>query len=55
MDSGIVLLIFLAVLTAWAINWAARRMRLKKIGYAGIIIVFVLTMIALYGQTVGSR
>ncbi|WP_283138733.1 hypothetical protein [Rhizohabitans arisaemae] len=51
MDGGIILLIFLALLACWLVNKVARFFRLPKVGYAGIIIVFVLVMLALWGQT----
>jgi hypothetical protein len=53
MDSGLILLIFLALLVAWLLNRVRRFFRLSTVGYAGIMIVFVLVMLALYGQQFG--
>lgn len=51
MDSGLILLIFLAFLFAWGLNRVRRAVRLGPIAYAGIMVVFVLVMLALWGQT----
>ncbi|UBU14271.1 MULTISPECIES: hypothetical protein [Nonomuraea] len=51
MDSGLILLIFLALLFAWLLNRVRRAIRLGPIGYAGVVIVFVLVMLLLWGQT----
>ncbi|MGW4424447.1 hypothetical protein [Streptosporangium sp. NPDC004631] len=51
MDSGLTLLIFLAFLFAWGLNRVRRAVRLGPIAYAGIMVVFILVMLALWGQT----
>ncbi|ACZ84012.1 MULTISPECIES: hypothetical protein [Streptosporangium] len=51
MDSGLILLIFLAFLFAWGLNRVRRALRLGPVAYAGVVIVFVLVMLALWGQT----
>ncbi|MET7459345.1 hypothetical protein [Nonomuraea sp. NPDC005501] len=51
MDSGLILLVFLALLFAWALNRVRRALRLGAVGYAGIMIVFVIVMLLLWGQT----
>ncbi|MEV4171905.1 MULTISPECIES: hypothetical protein [unclassified Nonomuraea] len=51
MDGGLILLIFLALLFAWVLNRVRRAIRLGPIGYAGVVIVFVLVMLLLWGQT----
>ncbi|WP_197093700.1 hypothetical protein [Nonomuraea sp. SBT364] len=51
MDSGLILLVFLALLFAWGLNRVRRAFRLGAVGYAGIMIVFVLVMLLLWGQT----
>jgi len=51
MDSGLILLIFLALLFAWGLNRVRRAIRLGPIGYAGVVIVFVIVMLLLWGQT----
>ncbi|GAA3135414.1 hypothetical protein [Streptosporangium carneum] len=51
MDSGLILLIFLAFLFAWGLNRVRRALRLGTIAYAGIMIVFVLVVLAMWGQT----
>ncbi|GAA3127829.1 hypothetical protein [Nonomuraea salmonea] len=51
MDSGLILLIFLALLFAWGLNRVRRAIRLGPVGYAGVMIGFVLVMLLLWGQT----
>ncbi|MFD0890854.1 hypothetical protein ACFQ08_40435 [Streptosporangium algeriense] len=51
MDSGLILLVFLAFLFAWGLNRVRRAMRLGTVAYAGVMIVFILVMLALWGQT----
>ncbi|MEU4579399.1 hypothetical protein ACBI99_13810 [Nonomuraea sp. ATR24] len=51
MDSGLILLVFLALLFAWGLNRVRRAFRLGAVGYAGIMIVFVIVMLLLWGQT----
>jgi hypothetical protein len=51
MDSGLILLVFLALLFAWGLNKVRRALRLGPVGYAGVMIVFVIVMLLLWGQT----
>ncbi|MGW3351667.1 hypothetical protein ACWDA3_50935 [Nonomuraea rubra] len=51
MDGGLILLIFLALLFAWLLNRVRRAIRLGPVGYAGVVIVFVIVMLLLWGQT----
>ena len=50
MDSGLILLIFLAFLFAWLLNKIRKFFRLSPVAYAGVMIVFVLVMLAVWGQ-----
>lgn len=52
MDSGLILLVFLALLFAWGLNKVRRALRLSAVGYAGVMIVFIIVMLLLWGQTV---
>ncbi|MEV0826296.1 hypothetical protein [Nonomuraea rubra] len=51
MDGGLILLFFLALLFAWLLNRVRRAIRLGPVGYAGVMIVFVIVMLLLWGQT----
>jgi hypothetical protein len=51
MDAGLILLVFLAFLVAWGLNRVRRALRLGPVGYAGVVIVFVIVMLLLWGQT----
>ncbi|GHE30935.1 hypothetical protein GCM10017673_37150 [Streptosporangium violaceochromogenes] len=51
MDSGLILLIFLAFLFAWGLNRLRRALRLGPMAYTGVVVVFVLVSLALWGQT----
>lgn len=51
MDSGLILLVFLALLFAWGLNRVRRAIRLGPVGYAGVMIVFIIVMLLLWGQT----
>ncbi|GAA4530404.1 MULTISPECIES: hypothetical protein [Nonomuraea] len=51
MDSGLILLVFLALLFAWGLNRVRRAIRLGPVGYAGVVIVFIIVMLLLWGQT----
>jgi hypothetical protein len=51
MDSGLILLVFLALLFAWGLNRVRRAFKLGPVGYAGIVIVFVIVMLLLWGQS----
>ncbi|MDF5751592.1 hypothetical protein [Spongiactinospora sp. TRM90649] len=50
-DSGLILLLFLALLFAWGLNRVRRMLRLGPVAYGGVVIVFVIVMIAVWGQT----
>jgi hypothetical protein len=50
MDSGLILLIFLAFLFAWGLNRVRRAFRLGPVAYAGVMVVFVIAMLAVWGQ-----
>ncbi|HEX2313949.1 MAG TPA: hypothetical protein VHJ17_09455 [Thermomonospora sp.] len=49
--TGFVLLLFLAVLCAYLLRFVAGRLRWSVPGYSGIIIVFVIAMLAIWGQS----
>jgi hypothetical protein len=51
MDGGLILLVFLAFLFAWALNRVRRMFRMGPVAYAGVMIVFVIVMLAVWGQT----
>ncbi|MCG5217089.1 hypothetical protein [Streptosporangium sp. KLBMP 9127] len=51
MDSGLILLVFLAFLFAWGLNRVRRMFRLGPIGYAGVMIVFIIAALLVWGQT----
>lgn len=48
---GAILLVFLALLFAWALNRVRGKLRLGAVGYAGVMIVFIVAMLLIYGQT----
>ncbi|ETK33104.1 hypothetical protein [Microbispora sp. ATCC PTA-5024] len=50
MDPGLILLVFLAFLFAWLLNRVRRFFRLGPVAYAGVMIVFVIAMLAIWGQ-----
>ncbi|GIH25474.1 hypothetical protein Aph01nite_37840 [Acrocarpospora phusangensis] len=50
--TGLILLIFLAFLFAWLLNKVRRFFRLGNVAYAGVMIVFVIAMLLIWGQTV---
>jgi hypothetical protein len=50
MTSGLILLVFLAFLFAWLLNKVRRFFRLSPVAYAGVMIVFVLVMLMIWGQ-----
>ncbi|MEV6157475.1 hypothetical protein AB0L53_44770 [Nonomuraea sp. NPDC052129] len=52
MYGGLILLVFLALLFAWGLNRVRRVLRLGPVGYVGVMIVFVIVMLLIYGQTV---
>ncbi|MFG1681701.1 hypothetical protein ACGFNP_16180 [Nonomuraea sp. NPDC049269] len=51
MDGGLILLVFLALLFAWGLNRVRRALRMGPVGYVGVMIVFVIVMLLVYGQT----
>jgi hypothetical protein len=51
MDPGLILLVFLAILAAWLLNRVRRFFRLGPVGWIGVIVVFVLAMLLIWGQT----
>ncbi len=50
-SSGLILLVFLAFLFAWLLNRVRRALRFGPVAYAGVMIVFIIVMLALWGQT----
>ncbi|MCK2215038.1 hypothetical protein MF672_014760 [Actinomadura sp. ATCC 31491] len=48
---GLILLVFLALLFAWVLNRVRRAFRLGAVGYAGVMIVFIIAMLLVWGQT----
>ncbi|MFI6476421.1 hypothetical protein ACIBH1_00730 [Nonomuraea sp. NPDC050663] len=51
MDGGLILLVFLALLFAIGLNWVRKKLRLGPVGYAGVMIVFIIAMLLIWGQT----
>ncbi|WP_327087758.1 hypothetical protein OIE66_36390 [Nonomuraea sp. NBC_01738] len=51
MDGGLILLVFLALLFAWGLNRVRRAIKLGPIGYLGVMAVFILAMLLIWGQT----
>ncbi|WP_165974466.1 hypothetical protein [Nonomuraea deserti] len=51
MDGGLILLVFLALLVAWGLNRVRRAFRMGPVGYAGVMIVFIIAMLLVWGQT----
>ena len=49
--SGIVELVLLALLTAYVIRWVAVKTRVPAPTVSAVVIVFVLTVLALWGQS----
>jgi hypothetical protein len=49
--SGIVTLVLLAFLCAIGLRWFSRRMRLPAPTYVAVFVVFMLVVLALWGQT----
>ncbi|MFB9678450.1 hypothetical protein [Streptosporangium vulgare] len=52
MDSGLILLIFLAFLFAWGLNRVRRALRFGPVAYLGVMVAFVIAMLAVWGQTI---
>ncbi|MEW9528891.1 hypothetical protein [Microbispora sp. NPDC049125] len=50
-NGGLVLLVFLAFLFAWGLNRVRRMLRFGPVAYTGVMIVFVVVMLAVYTQT----
>lgn len=53
MDPGLILLVFLALLFAWLLNKVRRFFRLSPVAYGGVMIVFVVAMLLIWGQQRG--
>jgi hypothetical protein len=49
--SGIVELVLLALLCAFVVRWVATKTRLPAPTVSAVVIVFVLTVLALWGQS----
>ncbi|WP_175596262.1 hypothetical protein [Thermomonospora catenispora] len=49
--TGLILLFFLGLMTAYLLRYVAARLRWPVPGYKGIIIVFVIAMLAIWGQS----
>ncbi len=52
-DSGLILLVFLALLFAWLLNKVRRFFRLGPVAYGGVMVVFVVAMLLIWGQQQG--
>ncbi|MEU6410887.1 MULTISPECIES: hypothetical protein [unclassified Microbispora] len=50
MDTGLILLVFLAFLFAWLLNKVRRFFRLSPVAYGGVMVVFVVAMLLIWGQ-----
>ncbi|MFI0351664.1 hypothetical protein [Actinomadura sp. 9N407] len=48
---GILALIVVALLASFCVRWAAVRMRLPMPGRVSVLVVFVLVVLALWGQS----
>jgi hypothetical protein len=51
--SGLILLVFLAFLFAWLLNRVRRTLRFGPVAYTGVMIVFIIVVLAMWGQTIG--
>jgi hypothetical protein len=49
--SGIITLVLLAFLCGWGLRWLGRRLRFTAPTYVAVFVVFVLVVLALWGQT----
>ncbi|REE96355.1 hypothetical protein [Thermomonospora umbrina] len=49
--SGLILVFFLALLCAYLMRFVAGRLRWSVPGYSGVIIVFVIAVLAVWGQS----
>lgn len=52
-DTGLILLVFLALLFAWLLNKVRRFFRLSPVAYGGVMVVFVVAMLLIWGQQRG--
>lgn len=52
-DSGLILLVFLAFLFAWLLNKVRRFFRLSPVAYGGVMVVFIVAMLLIWGQQQG--
>ncbi|MEU9890813.1 hypothetical protein AB0M95_15135 [Sphaerisporangium sp. NPDC051017] len=50
-NGGLILLIFLAFLFAWGLNRVRKMLRFGPMAYTGVMITFVIVMLAVYTQT----
>ncbi|MEU8265611.1 hypothetical protein AB0B89_00475 [Sphaerisporangium sp. NPDC049002] len=50
-NGGLILLVFLAFLFVWALNRVRRTLRFGPVAYTGVVITFMIVMLALYTQT----
>jgi uncharacterized membrane protein (DUF4010 family) len=51
--TGLITLMVLALLCAFGIRWVSQRTRMPVPTRMAVVIVFVLVVLALYGQTLG--
>jgi hypothetical protein len=49
--SGIITLVLLAFLCGFGLRWIGRRLRVPAPTYVAVFVVFVLTVLALWGRT----
>jgi hypothetical protein len=49
--TGMILLVFLALMCAYILRFVAGRLRWSVPGYSGIIIVFMIVVLAVWGQS----
>ncbi|WP_018656043.1 hypothetical protein [Actinomadura flavalba] len=52
---GLLSLAVVAVLAAFAVRWAAGKLRLPVPGKSAVIIIFVLVALAMWGQDINGR
>ncbi|GAA1268522.1 hypothetical protein GCM10009677_21280 [Sphaerisporangium rubeum] len=50
-NGGLILLIFLAFLFAWGLNRVRRRLRFGPMAYTGVMLTFMVVILAVYTQT----
>ncbi|MDH2427059.1 hypothetical protein [Sphaerisporangium sp. TRM90804] len=51
-NGGLILLIFLAFLFVWGLNRVRRSLRFGPVAYTGIMVTFVIVMLAVYTQSI---